>query len=269
MSDKEQFKQFRADLLASFDPFKDVITHIYLRRRKDGQEGVEAAAEPRDQSLKITAVSKKPVSEFQNVACLGNLSYLKSVVQSSYLKKDAKLELSYDVDSKGKGEALRHISFSGGKGFKTHYQATDPYIDQLGRVKPVKIEDWPVAFYINVDVVKNFEEIHKINASAPKIGSDLDDVFHLVYEDGKIEGIFGDHGNQSSVILSDIAEAEEEEEDVKRITALFSISRLRFILKQIGKGEAMAYLCSKGLKIDTETEHAKYQFVMQAKRMAQ
>lgn len=266
MSDKGQFKQFLADVLASVDPFKDVVTHIYLRRRKDGTEGVEAAAQPRDGSIKISAVSVKPIEEFQNVACLGNLPYLRAVLQSSYLKKEPTLDLNYDVDSQGKGEALRHINFKGTKGFKTHYQATDPYIDKLGRVKPVVIDYWPVAFFINAEVIKNFDEIIKIHASAPKIGTSLDDVFYLVYEGGKVEGIFGDQGSQSSVVLSDIAEAES---DVDKVTTLLSISRLRSILKQIGKGEAMAHLCPTALKIDTGTEHAKYQFVLQGKRKAQ
>jgi len=260
----KQLETFLIDVLTGIDPFKDVVSHIFIRRNKEDST-LEAAAKARDGSISIRAISKKPIKEFEYVACLGNLSYLKSVLISPYMKADGKMKLGWETASNGKSQALRYIEFSGGKGFKTFYQATDPFVNQLGRIEIKKNQEWPVAFHIGPAVVKNFDDIYKIHLSAPRTGSDLDDIFRLSFTEKGIEGVFGDNDTEASVILSDIAEAEE---GTDKMSGLFQISRFRSILKQIGKNEALAYQGAYALMIDTETTHSNFQFVMQAKKMA-
>ena len=106
--------------------------------------------------------------------------------------------------------------------------------------------------------------MYKVNALAPKTGSDRDDIFKLAFTGDVIEAIFGDNHHTANVILADIVEAESY---VAKTNAYFSISRFKSILKLIGKGEAIGYLSENGLRVDTETKNAQYKFVTAAKKV--
>jgi hypothetical protein len=141
----------------------------------------------------------------------------------------------------------------------------------MNRIKLPPQLDWPLAFSIDVDFIKSFDEMCKIHALAPKTGSERDDIFQLVHTDEGIEAIFGDHHHTANVVLSETVEANLRTTVANLRTdkthAYFSISLFKSILKLIGKGDAIGYLTNTGLRIDTETKHATYKFVTAAKKV--
>ena len=251
---------FLVDLLGAIDPFKDVITHVMIRE-EDG--GIKAAAKARDGSISLQAKSKGEIPEFTEKACLGSLPYLRGALMSTYMK-DGDLKLTYGKSSNGSDEVLRSIKLTGASGFNVFYQAVDPFINQLNRIKLPTTLNWPVAFAIDEEFIGHFGEITRFSALAPKAGTERDDIFQLVHTEAGIEGIFGDKHHQSNVALSATVEANSRTE---KTNAYFSISKFKAILRFVGKGAAIGYLSDKAVRVDTETAQAEYQFVTASKKV--
>lgn len=258
-----EFRDLLTDLLEAVDPFRDTITHI-LMRRKDNV--VEAAARSRENSISIQAVAKKPVADYENIACLGKLPYLKTILNSDYIKGKSKkftIDLKYDIATDNKTTALRTIKFSGGN-MTAFYTPTDPFVNKLNNLPIPKITKWPVLFGIDATVINHFEQLFKIHQSAPRAGGDRDDIFQLAYNDGEVLALFGDKGHQSQVVLTTEAGTTEE---IDKLSAMFSISHFRSILKFMGKKGGIAYFADKCLKIELETNNAEYAFAIYAKKL--
>jgi len=257
-----EFRDLLTDLLEAVDPFRDTITHILLRR---SDNGVEAAARSRENAIPIQAVAKKPVSEYDHIACLGKLQYLKTILSSDYIKgkKDFTIDLKYATATDSKTVALRSVEFTGG-GMKAFYTPTDPFVNKLNNLPIPVIKKWPVLFGIDGKVIKHFEQLFKIHQSAPRAGGDRDDIFQLAYNEGQILALFGDKGHQSQVILTSEAGTTEE---IDKLSALFSISHLRSILKFMGNKGGIAYFADKCLKVEMETDNAEYAFAIYAKKL--
>ncbi len=259
MSDK--FQGFLIDLLGAIEPFKDVVTHVMMR---EVNGGIVAAAKARDGTISVQAKSKGEVPGFTDKACLGSLSYLRSALSSSYMIGGT-VNLSYGKASNGKDEVLRSMKLKGAKGgYNVYYQAIDPFINQLNRIKLPTGLEWPVGFAIDETFMEHFAEVVKVSAQAPKAGTERDDIFQMVQTEEGVEGIFGDKNHQVTVLLSATVEANPATE---KTNAYFSISKVRSILRFVGKGSAIGYLSDKALRVDTETEHAEYQFVTASKKV--
>ena len=233
----DEFRNILADLLANTEPFRDSISHLLLKKTEAGD--IVAAAKSRDGNIAVTARAKIDAPEFHDVACLGSLPFLNSIVNSAYFtgksRSVSKMKMNYDISSNGKTKALRSMEFSSGKKMQIFYQATDPYINDLTRVKKATVKDWNVKFKITPTLIADYMEALKIQKAAPKIGGDRDDVFTLSYtQDNEIVATFGEKGHSTSIVLS---KQVEESEDVNVITSLFSIVNFQAILKLVGKKE--------------------------------
>ena len=255
-----ELKLFVVDLLDAIDPFKDVISHVMMREA-DGR--VVAAAKARDGSISVQAKSKGEVPGFTDKACLGSLAYLRGALTSANMT-NGELKLSYGDASNGKDRVLRSISMSGSNGFKVFFQAVDPFVNSLNRIKLPTGLDWPVAFAIDETFIDNFNETVKVNALAPKSSTERDDIFQMVLTPEGIEGIFGDKHHQATVALSRTVEAESSTD---KVNAYFSISKVRSLLRYVGKAAAIGYLSDKALRVDIETSQAEYQFVTASKKV--
>lgn len=260
-----QLKLFFTDLLTSTYPFRDSITHILMK--SDDSDRIAVAAKSRDGSISIRGKTQKPIKEFQHVACLGSLPYLHSVFSSPYVKKadDLNIKLNYETASDGKSEALRSMEIKGKRGLHVFYQAVDPFVNQLNRIKIPTTADWPVLFGIDKSTIDAFTEMRKISMQVPKTGSDRDDIFQLIYSEGEIIAVFGEKGHQADITLTEA----EPSEEIDKLSALFSITQFRSILDLVGSKGAVAYFSSKALRIDTETDVLSYEFVTSAKRLAE
>jgi len=261
-----EFKNLLTDILSKVEPFSDGVSHILMRKEGDG--GIAFLAKSRDGNISITGTSKEIIPFFEDVACLGSLPYLGSVLNSAYFKKgnDLNMELNYETSSNGKTRALRSILFTTKNGkFESFYQATDPFVHNLNKNKPSVIDNWPIEFTINKGVIAEFTEVAKIHKSAPKIGGDRDDIFTLAYSSEKILAIFGEKGHQSTVIL---AEDVDYSGVTDSLSALFSLTTVQSLFKLIGKSDAVCRVADKALKIELETINGFYFFVTTAKKLS-
>ncbi len=257
----KDLQNFLLNLLESVDPFKDVITNVMMRTA-DGH--IVAAAKARDGTISVQAKSTKQIPEFEHKACLGSLSYLKGVLSSPFMES-GKLDLTYGKASNGKDDVLRSIAIKGERGkMHVYYQAVDPFVNAMNRIKLPTGLEWPVAFAIDETFIDTFNEAVKVMAAAPKSGTERDDIFRMVQTDEGVEGIFGDKHHQVTVLLSATVEANPATE---KVNAYFSISKMRSILRYIGKSAAIGYFSDKALRVDTETAHAEYQFVTASKKV--
>lgn len=255
-----KIQPFLIDLLGALEPFKDVIAHVMMRE-KDGR--VMAAAKARDGSISVQATSRGEVPEFTEKACLGSLPYLRGVLTSP-LMEGGKIELSYGTASNGSDEVLRSMKMKGKGRLNVYYQAMDPFINQLNRIKLQKTIDWPLAFAVDQTFIDNFGGAVKLSALAPKTNTEMDDLFNMVYTEEGIEGVFGDKHHQTTILLADTVEAMD---GTDKTNAYFNVSKIRPILRFIGKGSAVGFMSSDGIRIDTETEQAEYQFVTASRKV--
>jgi hypothetical protein len=256
----KELQNFLIDLLDAVDPFKDVVTNIMVR---DVNGIIIAAAKARDGSISIQAKSKHPIPDFTEKACLGSLPFLRGVLTSAYMK-DGTLSLAYGKASNDDDIVLRSMKMVGSNGFNVFFQAIDPFVNKLNRIKLPTGLSWPVAFAVDGPFINHFSEVVKVNTFAPKSGTGSDDIFELLVVDGTIEGVFGDNKHQTNVVLSNTVESDEV---VDKINAYFSITKTRSMLRFIGKGSAIGYLSDKALRIDTDTACAEYQFVTASKKV--
>jgi hypothetical protein len=258
----KELRDFFLDSLGIIDPFKDTITHFLLKR---GNDCINFTTLSSDNSLVISGTTKKEIKKFEHIAGLGSLQYLKAIVDSDLMKKcnDESMILNYTESRTGNKTILTSIEFKGENRFTAFYQATDPFVAQLNKVKSIGNLEWPVAFAVDADFKKAFDEIRRINSQASKTGSDRDDIFEISYNNDIITGIFGGRGNRTSITLSEFVESNSD----KNMKALFQISKFKSVLNLLDKGDSIAYLCDKAIKVDISTNQANYQFVMTAKKI--
>lgn len=259
-----------ADMLAVVEPFKDDIPNILLKRTPNND--IAMAAKSRHGNISITGNLLIDVPELRGVACLGSIPYLSAIVGSKYIKGKAKfsVELAYD-ESKKDGKdltLLKSMLFQGGK-MESFYQATDPFINKINRVKaPPATKVWPVTFEITPELTADFNEIMKVHRAAPKVGGDRDDVFKLIATGSSISATFGERGHLSSVVLTEDAHREDTGDGVDNFHALFSVTQFQAILKLIGKGTGKANLSLRSLRVDINTEIANYSLTIIAKKLS-
>lgn len=255
-----KLKDLLSDVLMVTSRFRDVITHIILKDRGDH---IMIIAKSVDGSIYVGGKTKGSVDDFNDLACLGSLDFLQASLDTPAME-NGNLEVNIDSSADGKAQVVRSITLSGKNGYSVFYQAVDPFVSNLNKISTLKIDDWSVLFAVDKTFTDRFTDTMKVHSRAPKIGTDEDDIFMLSYGDKSISASFGEKGHQVSMTLTDTVEVVN---DVDKITALFSVSKLNAILKLIGKDGAVAYLDSKAMKMDIHTKYAEYEFVMTAKRM--
>jgi len=261
-----KFHELLLDILSVIDPFKSVISHVALKKLGDGT--VRIVAKSCDKSVSIQAFTKEVVEDFEHTACLGNLPYLHSVMKSKYISKSSNvdIDLDYELASNGTTTALKTITVSDGNKLVVHYRAVDPFIAKFGKPKSIEIDSWAVVFGIDKTVIDDYAELNKIHRASPKIGSEQDDLFRLTYDDGKVFAIFGEKGNSAKMVLSSVVESNGG----NKLSALFSATRFQSMLGLVKKsGQGIAYVASKALRVETETETVSYTFETAAKMIVE
>ena len=263
------------DTLNVVMPFREQITHILLKRSKDGKSLV-GSADSKDGSISIGIESKFPVEDMVHGACLGSLSYLNNSLNSNNLK-DSKMsmDLNFSPTSDKRITALRSIRITDSKKFEVFYQATDPFVSKLTKRKVVKITEWPIVFEITPSLIKDYVEAVKIQASAPNMG-DRGEIFTLAYSEDAISLLFGEKGHQLTLTPDvDVFFDIEEFEPINKQSALFS--KVQFLavcqlLERIrrsknGNGEAVGSFNEKALMVEFETTEALYTITLLAKKL--
>ncbi len=263
------FRDVMVDILTHIEPFRDSISNLLMRKNTDGS--ITAVAKARDGNIALMIESKLEIPEFDHIACFGSLPYLRSILKSAYFNGKGKnstgmgIEMEFAISSNGKSEALRAIQFTTKSGkFEAFYQATDPFVNNLNKVKLPTIDIWDADFIIGQDEIKDFSEVLKIHKTAPKVGGDRDDIFKLTIDDGEVQATFGDKGHHSTVTLGENVDIVTE---LSGIDSLFAVSKLEAMFKLIGKGEAQCSVAKKALRIQLETAWCTYSIVTVAKKL--
>lgn len=259
----KEFRNLLAEAVTIVEPFRDELQFILMKKTKSGD--ISLAGKSKSSSIEMTALSKHDIPDFNGVACFGSISYLGAILKSKYLKAD---NFSMDIEYKEKKDyntqSVYAIMFeSADEKFQAFYQATDPFVNKMNRIKPSAIDGWPVSFTINQEFIKDFNEIQKVHKSGPRLGGDRDDLFTLSYSDGNIVSMFGEKGHRSNLVLCTDAQGKD---DIDSISALLNISLFQSILKLVGKGEARAKFTSTALKIDIDNTAATYSLTLAAKK---
>ncbi len=260
------FRDLLSDVLGTVLPFKDAISHLLVR--SDSQGNIAIAAKSRTGDVDIRVDPKIAVPEFHNVACLGALPYLNSVVNSKYIRDGGKYEMNMEFGESSRKEitTLKTIEFTAGRRMNAFYQATDPYLTDLNKVKGVsqKISEWDLNFLITQDTISDYMEGLKIHRSTPRSGSS-EEVFRVLYADGDVYARFGDRGNTTKVLMSDSV---ENVTGIEKLNPLFGIDRVRAVYNLIGREEAVCSLTQLAIRFLIETELAEYTIVAAAKKLA-
>lgn len=258
----KEFRNLLAETITVVEPFRDEIQFILMKKTREGD--IALVGKSKSSSIEITALSKHDLPDFEGVACFGSVSYLGAILKSKYLKNGSfSMEVEYKERKDYNTKSVFSILFeSEDEKFQAFYQATDPFVNKMNRIKPLNITNWPVSFTITQDFIKDFNEIIKVHKSGPKLGGDRDDLFTLSFSNGNIVAIFGEKGHRSNLVLCDNAVGK----DVDTISALLNISLFQSILKLIGKGDAKARFTSTALKIDIDNDAATYSLTIAAKK---
>ena len=259
-----EFKNLLTDILMVVEPFRDEIPFVLMKRTQE--QDIALAAKSKSGSIRITARSHMDVPDFEGVACLGSLQYLSAVLNSPQFKGDKKefeITQHYETATDGKTHALRYITFKGGRKMEVFYEATDPFVNRMNKIKPPKIDKWPITFNINEAFIKDFNDITKVHRASPRLGGDRDDVFTMLYSKGQISAVFGEKSHQSTMILTDDVTADE---GIDTHNDLYLVNHFQTILKLVGKNKGVGKLAPFALRVDTSTEYATYSILITAKK---
>ncbi len=264
----QEFRAFLNDILEKALLFKDDVTHVVMTRSKGG--GIVAGCRSNGTVISIKAQFKDDLDMFHEGEkfCFGSLPYLNSILKSKYMaSKGASFAFNFNVQtsSDGKTPSLRNMRVRAGK-MDSFYQATDPYLNNIiGGVNAPNVTDWTVMCGIDQAAEREFTEISKIHAMAPKIGGDRDDIFSLGFDGNAILASFGEKGHQSNVELTENAESMM---DGRKINALFSIRHFKALLRIVNEaGGGVMTLAPKALKVEFENDLAKYTIMLTAKKI--
>jgi len=263
------FRDTMVDILTHIEPFRDSISNLLMKRNPDGT--ISAVAKARTGNIAIRIDSKKEIPEIEHIACFGSLPYIRSILKSAYFdgkskaSKGMNIEFEYDMASNNKDVALRNLYFTTQSGkFEAAYRATDPFANDLNKVRLPDIDAYDAEFMIGQDEISDFREVLKIHKTAPKIGGDRDDIFKLTIDDGVVQVTFGEKGHHT---VATIATNVEIDTGIAGINSIFSISMIESMFKLIGKGEAMCSVAKKAFRIQLETAWCTYSIVTTAKKL--
>ena len=219
-----ELKDFLVEVIDVVSPFRDTILSVLLRSN-NGK--LQSAAKARDGTISIELSTRDNVEQFEHIACLGSLDYLQSILKSSFMKNGS-LELHYGESSQDDKIALKSIEMNGNKGFSAFYNATDPYMNQLNRIKTPALVKYPVGVVIDDDFSKQFDEMNKIHQTSAKKNSSYERVFRLIYANGKIGIIFGDKAQQVSLDLDEYPAIEPYD---KNVSVFLDIEQFKIVCK--------------------------------------
>jgi len=257
------FRDFVFEILERTMPFKEELKYLNLKR---DQAGTVVAAMPcPGRVISVQAACLKEMPELVAPACLGSLPYLHSLLRSKYMKGDKDFEITFNnkPGTDGSTTVLRSLAIKAG-GMESFYQATDPFINNLNKITPPKVTDWAVMFGVDRSFIEEFEEVSKIHAMAER-GLDI---FSLGFDGKAVMASFGQRVNQTSVVLTTNTEALHStvRSGSDKMSALFAVKEFKGLFKLLG-GSGIMMLAPKALKVESDSEMARYTGVLTAKKL--
>lgn len=247
------------DLLTRVMPFSNVISHIHMKEADNGHIMARAVAD--DASILLETETNEPIDLDQARMCLGNLPHLYQIVNSPMVQKDSSLDLQ-TKDRNGK-LLVSALSFKPNNRMEFVYVPTDPFRASLASPASIRIDDWPVTFFMDKDAVNEFVEFRKIHGT---IASGDDAVISVIYSDGGIMLEFGDIGTHNASIVLDV---ELDATSNQGCTVKVLAEHLHKALQQAKPDDGIIpiRLCPKALQVVSESPVAMHMMTVMGRKV--
>lgn len=236
---------FLRDVVSRAQAFGQVTSHIHLRER-DGE--VIAKIPSTDGSVQIESTATGQIDLGDARACLGNLPYLNTLLNSTFVDPSTKVVISTG-ERNGK-LMVRSIQFTSPNRFEVTYVASDPFRESIMMPTSVKVEEWPVTFVVTPDILSDISEMKKVFSTIPSGGTE--DMFRLVCsQGGDISMEFGSESHTSVLYL----DTEVESSLDKPLNLFLTTSQfLTALLMSIPKGKPKPKKTLKSQKNQNEDD---------------
>lgn len=252
---------FLREVLGRVQAFNQVISHIHMKNDDDGH--LMATAPASDGSLQITARSKSPIDLDGARACLGNISYLYTLLQSPLLTIQSEITLNTGEARNGK-IIVRSIMFRLNERTDIQYIAADPFRESILKPMKVKIDKWPVLFEITDATIGEIAEIKKIHSTIPT--GTGDDILQLTFNEGALSMEFGQDSHTTTMVLDVGVEATSR----KTINLHLPSAALMSGLKQAQNKNGypiIGQLASMAFRINSEGDTAFHELTLIRRRV--
>jgi len=253
---------FLRDVVSKVMPFSSIIDFIHLKELDNGC--LLAMASASDGTVHLKSVSKDPIDIGGAVACLGNLNYLRQVLNSDFLKNN-KATVDISTRERNDKKIVTSLRFVPNNRMETNYTTTDPFRASIVKPTRIDVSEWPVTFIIDDSSYREIAEFKKIHAAAPSAGSE--DVLRVGYADGEIVIDFGEGGGvQTSTLRVD---AEVMAADAKPIGVhLLSDQFLRGLMQSQDSDKMIeATLSEKALQLVMENPLTRHELILVRRKL--
>lgn len=252
---------FLREVLERLSPFYNVVSHIQMKELDDGR--ILAMGQAVDGSMTFEAKSIEPIDFEGARACLGNLSYLNTLLKSNIVSNGCEFELAMG-ESRSGNSIVRSITFRPNDRIETMFIATDPFRESVAKLSRITINEWPVVFEMNEEAKVELDQIKRIHGTAPSAGKE--DLLKLSYSSDTISVQFGSDAHVTLVDLPVIPESTTN----GTISIILPSTLLMNTLKQAtinSDSIIIAELAEKALRISTQSDMAEYTFILIKRRV--
>lgn len=247
-------KPLLTEVFKTIDPFMKNMEFLIFYRTETGD--LTFSSRNKDgRYLKITPKADYPI---EGNACLGKLSYLKTMLDSSFMKLEgSEVTFEYGLASDKRTNVVKTITCKSSRA-KSVYQTMDPLLNQavMGAMKSLPSLNLPVQFPLDKEMQKNFSEALKVIKAY-----ESPDLVRLEVEGGTLGALFDIRGDSSAVQLRTDLQA-------PNLSARFAVEQVDTLLKLGASYESQIGLSDKMIRLSFSLEHADYMFIVASKKAA-
>jgi hypothetical protein len=237
------------------DILQDVVAHTHalgfltlVKVTNEDDTTIESMAE--DRSVIVSAVTHKPVGEFDGVFGMPNLDKLSLHLKNPEYKDNAKLEV---VKAERNGETIpTHIHFENQAGdFQNDYRFMNKNIIEE-KLKSVKFKgaSWNVTFEPSMAAISRMKLQSAAHTEEP--------IFNVSTKDGDLVFSFGDAGSHAGSFVF-----QHGVEGTLKHTWSWPVAQVQAILNLSGDLE-MSISDQGAMKITVDSGMAKYDYILPA-----
>ena len=237
------------------DILQDVVAHTHalgfltlVKVTNEDETIIESMAE--DRSVIVSAVTHKPVGEFDGVFGMPNLDKLSLHLKNPEYKDNAKLEV---VKAERNGETIpTHIHFENQAGdFQNDYRFMNKNIIEE-KLKSVKFKgaSWNVTFEPSMAAISRMKLQSAAHTEEP--------IFNVSTKDGDLVFSFGDAGSHAGSFVF-----QHGVEGTLKHTWSWPVAQVQAILNLSGDLE-MSISDQGAMKITVDSGMAKYDYILPA-----
>lgn len=249
---------FLREVVNRVTAYGSVINFVHLKEQPNGTLLAKASAT--DGSVHFSSTSTQCIDLEGSRACLGNLSYLNQLLNSSMTRGGQE---SVEVRAQDRNGVLitSSLVFRPNPRTEMVYVTTDPFRASITKPKALVVDHWPVMFMWDIEAIKEFTEIKRIHAAAPSTGRE--DIVTLSARHDSITLEFG--GNVSSHSTSMVMNVPVEMDDSGQVfnVSVNSDQLLKGIMQsQDDEKTVEARLAEKAIQLAVKTEHGTHELTI-------